>query len=171
MLTQGHYVIMLILYFLHIVNASTFKMTNPRMTVTLCQLIVVFQVLSSDSLLTPVFNISWILLKFKSTESRMLSNSLILCHPNLSQSGSFPVSPALHIGAKVLGFTCWSSIQWIFIVSSSVQFKMWSLRFAASALSEILEDGSIPNLQRGAPRSLCPFRQLLCIYENSERCC
>lgn len=56
MLTHGHYnghynVIMLMLYFLHIRNASAFKMTNPRMSVTLCLLtVVVFQSLSSDSL-------------------------------------------------------------------------------------------------------------------------
>ena len=51
-MTHGHYnVIMLMLYFLHIVNASAFKRTNPRMAVTLYQLIVVvFQLLSSDSL-------------------------------------------------------------------------------------------------------------------------
>ena len=49
-MTRGHYNVMLMLYFLHIGNASAFKMTNPRVTVTLSAHCCCFQSLSSDSL-------------------------------------------------------------------------------------------------------------------------
>ena len=38
-MTHGHYnVIMLMLYFLHIVNSSAFKITSPRMTICVSSL-------------------------------------------------------------------------------------------------------------------------------------
>ena len=51
----------------------------------------------------PSPSVSWSLLKFMSTESVMLSNHLILCHPfsfclqSFSASGSFPVSQVVKV--------------------------------------------------------------------------
>ena len=62
------------------------------------------------------FTMSWSLLKFMSTESVMLSNHLILCHPLLLclQScpalGSFPLSWLFASGGQSIGVSALASV-------------------------------------------------------------
>ena len=99
----------------------------------------------------------------------MLSNNLILCHPNLSQSGSFPMSPLFTLVAKVLELQQ-QSIQWIFIVSAQCNSKCGPQICSISIIWELIRRWLHPKPAEGDPR-ICltkPFRQLLCMLSSEK---
>ena len=99
----------------------------------------------------------------------MLSNNLILCHHNLSQSGSFPISPLFTLVAKVLELQQ-QSIQWIFIVSAQCNSKCGPQICSISIIWELIRRWLHPKPAEGDPR-ICltkPFRQLLCMLSSEK---